>query len=879
MRKMPSISRNFRIGARSVTLGLVSWSRQFFQRSGQAKKALSARVDGQTEQPESALYQAQKMEALGRLTGGVAHDFNNLLTVVLGNATALRLNSEARNDAQGVRRALLIEHAAERGGRLAGQLLAFSGKQMLRPETVSVYQVISAMHELLAQAAGETVRVALHSERNLWNCHVDPGQLESAILNLVLNARDAMPVGGNISISCHNRTMTAETARPSKRGLGDFVQTDINDTGVGIAPDLLEKVFEPFFTTKPVGQGSGLGLSQVHGFAGQSGGWVELESAEGRGTTVSLFLPRARASSIFTPEREKEVIPAGTNQTVLVAEPDADLRTTVCEILSQSGYHPLPAANASGALTYLVSDEPIDLLLVEARLPGGVSGIDLARNACRLRPRIHALITAGSTDRSVMEPSPGDKGLQFLSKPYRVSDLVRVVGAALKSDTFSVEREELLAEARVAGSQSRRDGIGNHRLGPNEFPIQGAASRRRSAIRLGVRPFGTAGSADENAFSMGLAEEITRAFSPFSWITCVSPASIAVVADGFRDKASGWAELDLDFLLEASLRRRGNEIRIVARLIDMSGESAMVWERGFDGDMTDVLRLQDRIASETAAHVAPEVLVWKGQEVSSRPQVDPTAYELMLRAIPAIYRLDEPTFRSAGALLERALEMDPSNAACHSWLAHWYLFLIGQGWDTDLDRSTQRANELAQRAVMLDPSDARGFAVAGHVRAFLRKEAPEALSLHERAIELNPNFALAWCYSGLAHSYLGQHTEAIRRIEHARRLSPHDPHGFFFDMAMTMPFLLTGDYERAARVGRRARDAHPGLSSTYKGLLAALGHLRAKREVIALRKKLFKLEPHFSIDDAVSRSPLLLPGDLRRYVDGLRLAGIPERAR
>src|SRR5471030_495201 len=334
---------------------------------------------------------------------------------------------------------------------------------------------------------------------------------------------------------------------------------------------------------------------------------------------------------------------------------------------------------------------------------------------------------------------------------------------------------------------------------------------------------------------MGLAEEITRAFSPFSWITCVAPASIAAVAGGSGDKGPGWAELDLDFLLEGSLRRKANEIRIAARLINMSGESAMVWERGFDGSMTDVLTLQDQIASETAAHVAPEVLVWKGREVSSRPQVDPTAYELMLRAIPAIYRLDEPSFRGAGALLERALEMDPSNAACHSWLAHWYLFLIGQGWDTDLDQSIQRANELAQRAVMLDPSDARGFAVAGHVRAFLRKEALQALSLHERAIQLNPNFALAWCYSGLAHSYLGQHTEAIRRIEHARRLSPHDPHGFFFDMAMVMPYLLTGEYEGAARVGRRARDVHPGLSSTYKGLLAALGHLGVQGEATALR--------------------------------------------
>jgi TolB-like protein len=484
------------------------------------------------------------------------------------------------------------------------------------------------------------------------------------------------------------------------------------------------------------------------------------------------------------------------------------------------------------------------------------------------------LITAGSTEKAMLEQPTADKSLQFLPKPYQVSDLVKVVGAMLKSNTFSIEREALLAEARVAGPGSRRD-----RGDTNGFPNQRASSHRRSAIRLGVRPFGTAGSADENAFSMGLAEEITRAFAPFSWITCVSPASITDVANRSGDKVPGWAELDLDFLLEGNLRRKGDGIRIGARLMNMSGGSAMVWERGFDGSMPNVLRLQDQIAAETAAQVAPEVLVWKGQEAAARPQVDPTAYELMLRAIPAIYRLDEPAFRGAGALLERALDMDPSNAACHSWLAHWYLFLIGQGWNTDIGDSVQRANELAQRAVLLDPTDARGFAVAGHVRAFLRKEAPEALSLHESAIRLNPNFALAWCYSGLAHSYLGRHAEAIHRIERAQQLSPYDPHGFFFAMAMVMPLLLTGKYEAAARVGRRAQEEHPGLSSTYKGLLAVLGHLREKRESAKLRKRLLQLEPHFSIDEAISRSPLLLPADRKCYVDGLRLAGIPERSR
>jgi signal transduction histidine kinase len=239
----------------------------------------------------------------GRLTGGVAHDFNNLLTVVLGNAAALRVNAEARGDAEAIRRAEMIERAAERGGRLAAQLLAYSRKQMLRPETISVYQIISATTELLAQAAGEAVRIRLQTQPELWKCHVDPGQLESAILNLVLNARDAMPHGGSITIHCYNHAVRRGQTGTPARAAGDYVRVDVNDTGCGIAPDLLDKVFEPFFTTKPLAQGSGLGLSQVHGFAGQSGGWVDLESSLGSGTTVSLFLPRDSVRPLRRPNR------------------------------------------------------------------------------------------------------------------------------------------------------------------------------------------------------------------------------------------------------------------------------------------------------------------------------------------------------------------------------------------------------------------------------------------------------------------------------------------------------------------------------------------------------------------------------------------------
>jgi signal transduction histidine kinase/TolB-like protein/DNA-binding NarL/FixJ family response regulator len=824
--------------------------------------------------------QAQKMESLGRLTGGVAHDFNNLLTVVLGNATALRISAETRGDADGVRRAEMIERAAERGGRLAGQLLAFSRNQMLRPETTSVYEVISAMHELLGQAAGETVRVLLLSAPDLWNCRVDPRQLESAILNLVLNARDAMPEGGSVEISCHNQPAKARRGRAAPQHVGDTVRIDVKDTGVGIPPDLLDKVFEPFFTTKPIGKGSGLGLAQVHGFAGQTGGWVELRSAAGTGTTVSLFLPRAAGTRAEPAPRAGAIGPAVSSQTVLIVEPNQDLRTTIGEILTQSGYRCLSAADAAGALAYLVSDERIQVLLTEAVLPGGVRGADLARSARQMLPDLRALVTSGAADEAVRSAQAADGVCEFLKKPYRAADLVRVVGGMLKSGSFSVETERLLADVRDtefvpaedAGPASGQDSSAGGRSAA--APRSEAAVLAGNMIRIGVMPFKTTRSPNERAFSLGLADEITKAFSRFRGMACVTPASIAALAAESPGKTERWRQLDLDFLLDGSLRRKDGEIGVLVRLINMRGSGEITWRRRFGGSMPDVLNLQDRIAAETAAQVVPQALVWEGREAASRPQVDPTAYDLLLRAIPAVYCLEQAGFQEAGRLLERSLELDPGSAACRSWLAHWYHHSVGQGWEAEPARAIQRADRLAQEALLIDPEDARAFAVAGHVRAFLHKDAQAALWLHNRAIELNPNLALAWCYSGLAHTYLGEHAEAIRRIRHAQHLSPYDPHGFFYEMALTLPFLLTGRYEIAARHGRHAREAHPGFSSTYKALLSALGHLGAGREAAAVLKDLLKLEPNFSLREARSRSPLLLPADLDCYIEGLRLAGV-----
>jgi TolB-like protein/CheY-like chemotaxis protein len=825
--------------------------------------------------PGSYVLQVQKMEALGRLTGGVAHDFNNLLTVVLGNATALRLAAQTEGNLRAAKRAEMIERAAERGGRLAAQLLAFSRNQLLQPDRIPVLRLLEEMRELLVRAAGETIQVRIQAPDDLWHCFADPGQLESALLNLVLNSRDAMPLGGTVTISSRNEDVGPARAAAAASTPGGYVRIEVADTGCGIPAELTERVFEPFFTTKPIGKGSGLGLAQVHGFAGQSGGWVELVSEPGRGTTVSLLLPRAQMS----PERQTvEASPAppprGGGQTVLVVEADPDLRATTRERLEESGYRVTLAPDASTARRFLVSGEPVDVLLTDTVLPGGVSGIDLVRDARRIRPGINVLLT--SSVEAPLGNQVSDPEFELLSKPYQPGDLLRVLGAMLRRPLVPFETESLIAAVRDAPALALASApqVGGPAL--NDEVRQRAARPGRNGIRLGVMPFKTLAGSPEHEAALGLAEEMTAAFSRFRWISCIGTMSVAAAAGEPRGSSPVWRQLDLDYLLDGTLRREQDQIRVVVRLLNMRSAGEVTWTRRFDDNLANVLNLQDQIAAETVAQVAPEVLLWEGQAAEARGQVHPTSYDLMLRAIPAIYRLDLAGFRRAGECLNEALRVDPGNAALHSWRAQWYLLMVGQGWAEDITQAVQRADELAERAVMLDPSDARGLTIAGHVRAFLHRQAKEALFLHERAIAINPNLTLAWCYSGLAHSYLGEHAEAVRRIRYAQRLSPHDPHNFFFEMSLIIPFLLTGGYEVAASIGRRAREQHPGLSSTYKGLVAALGHLGLHDEAARELGRLSALEPGFNVREAVQRSPLLRQQDLEIYAKGLRLAGVPE---
>jgi len=404
---------------------------------------------------------------------------------------------------------------------------------------------------------------------------------------------------------------------------------------------------------------------------------------------------------------------------------------------------------------------------------------------------------------------------------------------------------------------------------------QGELRRERPALRLCIAPLRTIGEEVDDGLAAGLAEEISAGLSRFRWISCV-PATLWQGTPGGNAADATWAGLEGDLVLDGTVQRAAGRVRIITRLMDMRSAGEIVWAGRFDRALVDPLGLQDEVGAAIVAQVDPELMKHEGRRTAGRQSSDRTAQDLLLQALPALYRMEQDTFLEARQLLEASLSADPASSIAHGWLAYWNLLYVGQGWASDPGRLIGEAAALAERAVMLDPGDARALTLAGHVRGFLGKHPEEAIALHERAIALNPNLAIAWCFSGLAHSYVGRHAEALRRINQALRLSPSDPHVFFFGMSLIMPHLLLGEYATAADTGRRAIDLNPWFSSAYKGYLAALGHMDRPREAAAALRRLLDLEPGFSVQEAVLRSPLSLPEDIARYAEGLRRAGLPE---
>jgi PAS domain S-box-containing protein len=381
------------------------------------------------KQAEKALAHSQKMETVGKLTGGVAHDFNNLLQVIAGNLQLLA--REVTGNERAERRLQNALAGVRRGAKLASQLLAFGRRQALEPKIVNVGRLVSTMDDMLQRALGETIEVRTRVEAGVWNAFVDWGQLENAVLNLAVNARDAMELGGKLTIEISNTSLDDAYARAhTEVNAGQYVMVVISDTGSGMPADVLAQVFEPFFTTKPEGKGTGLGLSMVYGFVKQSGGHIQVYSEVGHGTTVKLYLPRAHGEGEEIVRNDGRPAVGGT-ETVLVAEDDEQVRETVVETLKELGYQVLTASDAEGALAVLKSGLKVDLLFTDVVMPGPLRSPELAAKARQWQPGIAVLFTSGYTRNAIVHGGKLDEGVELLSKPYSREALARKVRHAL----------------------------------------------------------------------------------------------------------------------------------------------------------------------------------------------------------------------------------------------------------------------------------------------------------------------------------------------------------------------------------------------------------------------------------------------------------------
>jgi len=360
------------------------------------------------EQMQRQLAESQKLDALGQLTGGVAHDFNNLLMIVSGSIHTLKRG--IGDDPKLQRAVVAIEAAMRRGAALTSQLLTFARRQSVNPQRVDVAERIEAVREVLETGVGGAVKLSFEVDPRAWPVTVDVAELETALVNLVINARDAMPEGGTITIGAHNAKVSGELEA------GDYVAISVADAGSGIAPDVLDKIFDPFFTTKPVGRGTGLGLSQVHGFTHQAGGTVKVESELGKGTKVTILLPRERASTRAAGADPMDA--AGGSSTVLLVEDNPDVAAASTSLLEQLGYSVRRVADAEEALREIERDG-IDLVFTDIVMPGKMDGLGLARRLKEIRPDLPVLLATGYSDAAVNARAD----FSILRKPYEIHQL------------------------------------------------------------------------------------------------------------------------------------------------------------------------------------------------------------------------------------------------------------------------------------------------------------------------------------------------------------------------------------------------------------------------------------------------------------------------
>ncbi len=401
--------------------------------SGEEGRRFVATVRDIAEQKaaQEQLRQSQKMDAIGQLTGGVAHDFNNILTVITGTIEILAQAVADRPDLAAI--AKMIDEAASRGANLTQQLLAFSRKQPLQPRDVDINFLVTDTAKLLRPTLGEQIEIALMLESDAWHAMVDPSQLSTALLNLAINARDAMPEGGKLTFETGNVVLDEAYAEVNPDVTpGHYVVLAVSDTGAGIPAEIRDHIFEPFFTTKEVGRGTGLGLSMVYGFIKQSHGHIKVYSETGHGTTIRIYLPRSDEHGVALRADEGAAMIPGGHETILVVEDDELVRSYVLMQLQSLGYTTLSARDAASALGLVEKNAAFDLIFTDVIMPGGMNGRQLADEIRKRRPDVKVLYTSGYTENAIIHHGRLDPGVALLAKPYRKSDLARKIREVLE---------------------------------------------------------------------------------------------------------------------------------------------------------------------------------------------------------------------------------------------------------------------------------------------------------------------------------------------------------------------------------------------------------------------------------------------------------------
>ncbi|MGK2910637.1 MAG: ATP-binding protein, partial [Sphingobium sp.] len=387
------------------------------------EEAIAERV-----QAEEALRQAQKMEAVGQLTGGIAHDFNNLLAGISGGLEIIeRRLSQGRTE--GIERFIAgAQTSAQRAAALTQRLLAFSRRQTLDPKPTDVNRLIVGMEDLIRRTIGPSINLEVVGAAGLWPTKVDPTQLESALLNLTINARDAMPEGGRITIETANKWLDGRAGAERALVPGQYVSVCVTDNGTGIPKDIVERIFDPFFTTKPIGEGTGLGLSMIHGFVRQSGGQVRVYSEQGHGTTMCVYLPRYSGPLEQDQlQHDNSILETGAGETVLVIDDEPTVRMLIVEVLEEAGYKALEAEDGPSGLRILNSDTRIDLLITDVGLPGGMNGRQVADAARIARQGLKVLFVTGYAENAAVGNGHLEPGMEVMTKPFVMTDLANKI--------------------------------------------------------------------------------------------------------------------------------------------------------------------------------------------------------------------------------------------------------------------------------------------------------------------------------------------------------------------------------------------------------------------------------------------------------------------